>query len=67
MLKTMQDEESPLSPDIPLDIRHVHARERKRPGLKSFRRAEAMRARPHKVGHVEGFPLEWLPRDISLE
>lgn len=62
----IQDSNSPLSADIPIDMRHLLARQRKhhhRQGKNVWQRAEAMKARPD-VGGVRGFPVEWLSEDM---
>jgi len=61
----MQDAQSPLSAEIPLDMRHLLARQRKhkhRQGKNVWQRVEAMKARPD-VGGVRGFPVEWLSEE----
>jgi len=66
LVEAATDPNSPLSADLPLDTRHVIARQRKkqkRLGNGSLIRYEAMKARPEVVGGIQGFPLEWLPEE----
>ncbi|ORY31276.1 mitochondrial ribosomal subunit protein-domain-containing protein [Naematelia encephala] len=63
LIATANDEKSQLATDIPIDMRHLLARQRRRNihGVRgTVARVEAQNSRPHTVGHVKGFPVEWL-------
>jgi small subunit ribosomal protein S35 len=59
----MQDSKSPIPADLPLDLRHVYARQRRKI---SYAREQALKARPKSVGGVKGFPEEWLAPKKSV-
>jgi len=66
LVAAANDKKSPISADLPLDTRHILARQRKkssRMGGGSLIRYEAMKLRPHHVGGVQGFPIEWLAKE----
>ena len=63
LMGASKDPSSPLSVEIPIDMRHLYSRQRKhshRQGKNVWQRAEALRARPEAVGGVRGFPVGWL-------
>ncbi|GFZ47987.1 hypothetical protein JCM24511_05734 [Saitozyma sp. JCM 24511] len=62
LVQAANDEASPLPATVPLDPRHLLARQRKKRQRAVLRRAEALNGRNEVIGGVKGFPAEWLSR-----
>ena len=66
---TVKDPQSPLSSEIPIDMRHLLARQRKhhqRQGKSVWPRAQAIKSRG-VIGGVRGFPVEWLSEEMRSQ
>ena len=61
-----KDPKSQLPTDLPIDIRHLlakQAKKKQRRGESMYERVLAMKARSDIVGGVKGFPVEWLDEE----
>ncbi|KAK1923165.1 mitochondrial ribosomal subunit protein-domain-containing protein [Papiliotrema laurentii] len=66
LIAAANDSTSPITTDVPIDMRHLIARRRRQRGSLSHLQSQVMAKRKTvDGGNARGYPLEWLSEDVK--